>query len=221
LEHWFAHADDATAVRWGLTTVTGQATVGRVGGRFDGADGQVRWEPGEGRHRLSADLGYFRNARYDPLDLNLGPRNARPLLASYRYSVAPTRTYLEATGGQFFYNDRGFQLGLRQWFGDVAVSVYYRRSRFQNAPEREFVGLEFSIPIGPRRDAAIGSHLLAGGTPRFSHAIETVARGGNNAIRPGFGLTTPVPSLDDEFNSDRAGLIYFQDNVPRIRDAAR
>jgi hypothetical protein len=220
LERWLAPGDDAKAMRWGLTAVTGQASVGRVGNGFDGIDGQIRWEPGEGRHRVSADAGWFRNSNFDPTVSILGPRNARPLLASYRYNVTATRTYLEATGGQFLYNDRGFQLGLRQWFSDVAVSAYYRRTTFQGAPARQFVGIEFSIPIGPRRDVAVGSHLLVGGT-RFSHAIETLVRGGKNAVRPGFGLTSPAPSLDDSSNSDRTGLAYFGDNLRRIRDAAR
>jgi hypothetical protein len=221
LERWLAPGDDAKAMRWGLTAVTGQATVGRVGNGFDGIDGQIRWEPGEGRHRISADAGWFRNSNFDPIVSILGPRHAKPLLASYRYNVTATRTYLEATGGQFLYNDRGFQLGLRQWFSDVAVSAYYRRTTFQGAPARQFVGIEFSIPIGPRRDVALGSHLLVGGTPRFSHAIETLVRGGNNAVRPGFGLTSPAPALDETFNSDRASLVYFEDNIRRIRDAAR
>jgi hypothetical protein len=221
LERWLAPGDDAKAMRWGLTAVTGQASVGRVGNGFDGVDGQVRWEPGEGRHRVSADLGWFRNRNFDPTLSVLGPHTAKPLLASYRYNVTPTRTYLEATGGHFLYGDNGFQLGMRQWFSDVAVSAYYRRTRFQGSPVRQFVGIEFSIPIGPRRDLAVGSHLLVGGTPRFSHSVETLVRGGNNAVRPGFGLTSPGPSIDETFNSDRTGLVYFEDNIRRIRDAAR
>jgi hypothetical protein len=221
IERWLAPGDDAKAVRQGLTAVTGQLSIGRVGDAYDGVDAQVRWEPGEGRHRVSADAGWLRNRNFDPTLSVLGPRNGRPLLASYRYNVAPTRTYLEATGGQFLYGDRGFQLGLRQWFSDVAVRAYYRRTRFQGSPVRQFVGIEFSIPIGPRRDIAVGSHLLLAGTPRFSVGNETLVRGGNNAIRPGFGLPSPAPSTDETFNSDRTGLLYFEDNLRRIRDAAR
>jgi hypothetical protein len=221
LERWLAPGDDAKAMRWGLSAVTGQASVGRLGNGFDGIDGQIRWEPGEGRHRVSADAGWFRNSNFDPIVSILGPRHAKPLLASYRYNVTATRTYLEATGGQFLYNDRGFQLGLRQWFSDVAVSAYYRRTTFQGAPARQFVGIEFSIPIGPRRDIALGRHVEVGGTPRFAHSVETLVRGGNNAVRPGFGLLTPAPPIDETLNSDRSGLVYFEDNIRRIRDAAR
>jgi hypothetical protein len=220
VERWLAPGDDAKAMRWGLTAVTGQLSIGRVGNAYDGVDAQVRWEPGEGRHRVTANAGWFRNRNFDPGLSILGPRNARPFLANYRYNVAPTRTYLEASGGQFLYGDRGFQLGLRQWFSDVAIRAYYRRTRFAGSPARQFVGIEFSIPIGPRRDISLGSHLLLGGTPRFSHSIETLVRGGNNAVRPGFGLSSPAPAIDETFNSDRSGLVYFEDNLPRIRDAA-
>jgi hypothetical protein len=221
VERWLAPGDDAKAMRWGLTAVTGQLSIGRVGDAYDGVDGQVRWEPGEGRHRVSANAGWFRNRNFDPRLAILGPRNVHPLVATYRYNVAPTRTYLEAAGGEFLFGDRGFQLGLRQWFSDVAVRAYYRRTRFQGSPLRQFVGIEFSIPIGPRRDVALGSHLLLGGTPRFSHEVETLVRGGNNAIRPGFGRPSPAPSIEETFNSDRTGLVYFEDNLRRIRDAAR
>jgi hypothetical protein len=222
LERWIAPGDDAKAMRWGLTAVTAQASAGRVGNAFDGLDGQLRWEPGEGRHRVSADAGWFRNRNFDPVVSVLGPRNARPLLASYRYNVSATRTFLEASGGKYLYGDRGFQFGLRQWFSDLAVSAYYRRTRFQGAPARQFVGIEFSIPIGSRRDVAIGSHLLVGGSPRFAHSVETLVRGGvGNTLRPGFGLTSPAASIDETFNSDRTGLVYFEDNIRRIRDAAR
>jgi len=223
VERWLAPGDDLKARRWGLAAVTAQASVGRFDGTFDGAHGALRWEPGEGRHRLGAETGWLRNDRFGSDPLAVGPRTAKPLLASYRYHVTPTRTYLEATAGQFLYNDRGIQFGLRQWFGDVAVRAYYRRTSFEGAPTRQFAGLELSLPIGPRRDAAIGRHLQVGGTPRFSLVKETLVRdpNNNNAVRPGFGLSSPTPSLDAAFNADRAGLVYFEDNIRRIRDAAR
>ena len=223
VERWLAPGDDVKTKRWGLAAVTAQGSVGRFGGSFDGVHGAARWEPGEGRHRVSAEAGYFRNDRFGSGLPNVGPRNPKPLLASYRYNVTPTRTYLEATAGQFLHNDRGFQIGLRQWFSDVAVNLFYRRTSFEGAPNRQFAGLEVSVPIGPRRDATFGRHLQVGGTPRFAHAKETLVRDpeDNNAVRPGFGLLPATPSLEATFNSDRAGLVYFEDNIRRIRNAAR
>ncbi len=221
MERWLAPGNDVQALRWGLAGVTAQATVGRIGSSFDGVHGALRWEPGEGRHRVSAQTGYFHNSRFGT-GAFVGPRNAKPILASYRYNVTPTRTYLEASGGQFMNNDRGFQLGLRQWFSDFSVSTYYRRTLFTGSTARQFVGVEISVPIGPRRDMTPTRHVQVTGTPRFTHAIETVVReAGSNALRPGFGVLPPTPSLDATFNSDRAGLVYFEDNIRRIRDAAR
>jgi len=222
LEAWLAPGDDAKARRWGLAGVTAQATVGRVGGHFDGALGSVRWEPGEGRHRVTAQAGWFRHANFGATLDAPGPRRATPVLASYRYNVTATRTFLEATAGQFFGNDRGIQLGMRQWFSDVAVGVYYRRTSVENSPARHMARVELSLPIGPRRDMVPAWNVQVTGTPRFTHGAETtLLETGSNPIRSGLGAMPPTPALDDTFNSDRSGLVYFEDNIRRIRDAAR
>lgn len=217
LDRWWGHGDDVLARGWGLAAVTAQATVGRIGGHFDGALGSVRWEPGEGRHRVTVQGGAFRNSDYGLIPGE--PHTAYPLLASYRYNATATRTYLEATGGQFMNNDRGLQLGVRQWFSDVSVQFYVRRTSFSTTGARNFAGVELSIPIGPRKDMNPRG-LQITGTQRFSHAIETTV-GGLNAIATGYGVVPPAPSLDAVHNSDRAGLLYFEDNMRRIRDAAR
>jgi len=221
LEAWLAPGDDAKARRWGLAGVTAQATVGRIGSHFDGALGSVRWEPGEGRHRVTAQAGWFRHADFGAPDAP-GPRRATPVLASYRYNLTATRTFLEGTAGQFFGNDRGFQLGMRQWFSDLAVGVYYRRTAFENSPVRHMARVELSMPIGPRREMTPAWHVQVTGTPRFTHGLETTLReSGGNPLRAGLGAMPPAPSQDETFNSDRSGLVYFEDNIRRIRDAAR
>jgi len=222
LEAWLAPGDDAKIRRWGLAGVTAQATVGRIGSHYDGALGSVRWEPGDGRHRLTAQAGWFRHAEFGAFD-SPGPRRATPVLASYRYNVTATRTFLEGTAGQFFGNDRGFQLGLRQWFSDVAVGVHYRRTAFENSPARNMARIELSVPFGPRREMAPAWHVQVTGTPRFTHGVETTLREprGGNPVRTGLGTMPPAPSLEETFNSDRSGLVYFEDNIRRIRDAAR
>lgn len=216
-------ADDVAQRKWGLAAVAAQGTIGRIGGTFDGALGALRWEPGQGNHRVTIQAGWFRNARFGEFDAP-GPRHAMPALLAYRYNVSPTRTYLEGTVGQFFNNDRGVQLGLRQWFSDVSVGIYYRRTRFEGQAARQFAGIEISVPIGPRHEWTPSLPFQVTGTPRFSHAVETVIRGnGRNPVLAGAaaGMLPPAPSLDETFNSDRSGLVYFEDNVRRIRDAAQ
>jgi hypothetical protein len=220
LERWIAGNDDVAISRWGLASVVAQGSIGRFGGFYDGVHGALRWEPGNGKHRITAEAGWFEHAEFGTFG-SPGPRTAKPALAHYRYHFQPTRTYLEASAGNFMNNDLGMQLGLRQWFGDVAVQVYYRRSHFENAPTRQFVGIQLSVPIGPRRDMNPG-WMQVTGTPRFSHGVETTVReDGSNPARTGFGVAPPVRTLDSTFNSDRAGLLYFEDNVRRVRDAAR
>ncbi|HEY8358744.1 MAG TPA: YjbH domain-containing protein [Ramlibacter sp.] len=216
LERWLGAADDVRIRDWGLAAVTAQATLGRVGHRFDGLHGAVRWEPGEGRHRLTVQGGAFRNNDFGAVRAE--PLTARPLLGTYRYNFAPTRTYVEATAGRFMNNDGGFQVGLRQWFGDFTVHVFAKRTQFTTA--RNLAGLEVSIPLGPRRDMNPGLVQVTG-TPRFAHSIETVVGGGANVVTIGQAVLPPVLTLETVHNSDRASLLYFEDNVRRIRDAAR
>ena len=218
MERLVAVGNDLDAKRLGLNAVTAQATVGRVGRSYNGAIGTVRWEPGEGRHRVTGQAGYFRNHEFGAV-ANL-PRTARPLLADYRYNVAATRTYVEATAGQFMRNDRGVQFGIRQWFSDVSVGLYYRRTSFDNVGARNFAGLEISLPIGPRRDMDPRG-IQVTGTQRFSHSVFTQVGARINAVSRNVAILPPVPTLDGMFNSDRAGLVYFEDNIRRIRDAAR
>ena len=218
LERWLAPGDDLMARRWGLAGVTAQATLGRIGHHFDGGIGSVRWEPGDGRHRVTVQGGIFRNSEFGLVPGE--PRTAYPALASYRYSVTATRTDLEATGGQFMNNDRGLQLGLRQWFGDVAVQVYLRRTQFSASDARTFAGIQLSVPIGPRRDMDPRGLQLTG-TPRFAHAIESVVGERQNVVASGYGVVPPAPSLALLHNSDRTSLLYFEDNMRRLRDAAR
>jgi hypothetical protein len=223
MEQWLGPTDAQNA-KLGLGSFTAQGAVGRVGSFYDGIHGAVRWEPGEGTHRFTAEAGLFHNNQYNGGRGVLGGlRRAGPILGGYRYSFMPTRTYLEATAGQFMGNDRGAVLGLRQWFGDVSIHTYYKRSRFSGAPVRHFGGIELSVPIGPRRDFSPLPHVQVGGISRFTHGVETTLResAGVNPVRLGFGTVPPVPTLDAVFNSDRASLTYFEDNVRRIRDAAR
>jgi hypothetical protein len=222
LERWLARGDDLAARRWGLAAVTAQATIGRIGGRFDGVLGELRWEPGEGRHRVGVEAGRFRNVDFGQFDAP-ATKTPSPLISSYRYNFAETRTFVEAAGGQFMYNDRGFQIGMRQWFSDISVGIFYRRSKFTSEPFRQFAGVELTVPIGPRMDMIPTNHLQVVGSPRFTYVKETTVREdvGFNPVRLGFGVRPPVERLDTAFNSDRTGLAYFEDNIRRIRDAAR
>ncbi|MBS0344065.1 MAG: hypothetical protein JSS56_26470 [Proteobacteria bacterium] len=66
-------------------------------------------------------------------------------------------------------------------------------------------------------------HLQVTGSPRWSYAVETVVGERSNSISAGGagqGVRPYGSTLDQTFNSDRAGLGYFESNLPRIRSAA-
>lgn len=149
------------------------------------------------------------------------PIDARPVLATYRYAFTPTRTYFEAMTGRFLYNDTGFRVGVRQWFDDVAIGIFVRRTKFDWAAKpRTFAGIEISLPLTPRKDMSPTAHLQVTGNARWAYGVETVIRESRNLISTGQGVIPNGAILDRTFNFDRSGLGYFEDSMPRIRAAA-
>ena len=133
-------------------------------------------------------------------------------------AYTPTHTYFEATAGQFLYNDRGVRLGVKQWFHDVAVTLYVRRTKFDwERQARSFAGIEISIPLTPRKDMNPTHHIQVTGSPRWSYGVETVIQESSNYITTNQGVSSTASALDRTFNSDRAGLVYFEDNMRRVR----
>ncbi|WP_213956033.1 YjbH domain-containing protein [Variovorax sp. dw_954] len=216
VERLFSNPD--TATRWGANALTAHIAAGRFDSNYRGVYAELRWEPGEGRNRFGIEGGRFdRTTDYD----RYLPIESRALLASYRYAYTPTHIYFEASAGQFMYNDRGVKLGVKQWFHDVAVSLYVRRTKFDWEPRsRSFAGIEISIPLTLRKDMNPTNHIQVTGVSRWSYAVETVVRESSNDITTNQGVLPSGGALDRTFNSDRAGLAYFEDNLPRVRSAA-
>ncbi|MEJ8825649.1 YjbH domain-containing protein [Variovorax humicola] len=218
VELLFGKRNQGAATRWGANAFTAHLAAGRFDSNYRGVYGELRWEPGEGRNRFGIEGGRF--DRTTAYDRNL-PAESRALLASYRYAYTPTRTYFEATAGQFMYSDVGIKLGIKQWFHDVAVSLYVRRSKFEWEPRaRSYAGIEISIPLTPRKDMSPTHHIQVTGTPRWSYGVETVIRESANRVDTSQGVVPGGAVLDRTFNSDRAGLSYLEENLPRVRSAA-
>lgn len=217
LEKLFGEGNAKTAAAWGATALTAHVAAGRITSNYKGTYGELRWEPFEGQHRFGVEAGRFE--RTTAFDYYL-PRQSRPMLASYRYSFAPTHTDFEFTAGQYLYNDRGGQFLITQWFDDVALNLYLRRTKYEyEAAPRTFAGVELVIPLTPRKDMNPTYHVQVTGTPRWAYGIETKV-GGLNYISTNQGLFPGVAILDRTFNSDRGGVSYFEDNMARIRSAA-
>lgn len=218
VEKLFGEANAKTAAEWGANAVTAHAAVGRINASYQGVYGELRWEPFEGRHRFGVEGGRFE--RTTSYDFSF-PLQSRSVLGSYRYHFTPTKTDFRVAAGQFLYNDQGAEVTLTQWFDDVAVNLYMRRSKREFEPTaRTFAGVELVIPLTPRKDMTPTAHVQVTGTPRFSYSLETKLGDGLNFITRGLGEYPGVAVLDRTFNSDRASVNYFEDNMARIRSAA-
>jgi hypothetical protein len=203
--------------------LTARAVAGRVGSKYHGAMGEVRWQPGEGRHRLG-----YQWAKFDPNDGSIGKRTS---MLNYRYWFNPLQTAIELHAGQFWNTDRGWAFGIKNWFDDVSVTTYYRESRF--APEAAFLspygsqnvralGIEFSFPLTPRREWS-GERWRLGFSDRFGLGLETAVKmpDKTNYLIPYHGRFPPVPlSLNGVvYNFDRMSSAYLDANVHLIRRA--
>lgn len=206
--------------------LTGRASVGRLFKQLDGGQLELRWAPDDGRHRVGLTSALFNHREVD--------FQKRSTMASYRYMVQPLHTALELHGGRFWHGDKGVLAVSRHWFGDVAVALYLRRSRF--GPEAPALyspygsravnaaGIEFSFPLSPRKDLALGP-LRVQGSERFGYGVQSVVAAGDatNRLTPWFGRFAPVPMALDAavHNMDRDSQGWLDRQHGRVREAAR
>jgi hypothetical protein len=203
----------AIALGHGVTT---RAAIGRIFDDWRGGLGEIRWEPGDGRHRIGASAAQFRNGG----SLRDG-FVAEPRLVSYRYLVGSLDWALELTAGRFFLNDTGWTVTSRHWFGDVAVAASLRSSQHRGLPDPEhFAGLQIELPLTPRRE--LGTRWIqVQGADRWAYGVDTVVGNSHNRLTGGYGIVPPVPNgLDAIHNYDRAASVYARGHWARIRSAA-
>lgn len=94
--------------------------------------------------------------------------------ASYRWRFNP-QTWIEAGYQQYTDRSTGPSLTLTRWFGDVSVQLFGRKGG-----NNSFVGLELSLPLGPRQGMGAGPVQITG-TPRYAQSIRTRLTNSYNA----------------------------------------
>jgi hypothetical protein len=196
--------------------LTARAAAGRIFDDWTGGLGEMRWQPGDGTHRFGASIARFENGG----SLRKG-FTAEPVLASYRYLVAPLDWSIELTAGRFFLNDTGWSIASRHWFGDVAVIASLRNTTHPNAPAAErFAGLAIELPLTPRRSPST-RWLQLQGADRWAYGVETVVGNVHNRLTGGHGIVPPVSNgLDAVHDSDRSVGASASRGWARIREAA-
>jgi hypothetical protein len=145
------------------------------------------------------------------------PRTVDAYAASYRWRMNPA-TWLEAGYQQYTDNSTGPSVAFTRWFDDVAVQLFARKGG-----NNTFVGLELSLPLGPRQGVLAGPVQL-GGTPRFALPIRTRLTNGSNAgnyvdnaaVRP-VNLNYQ-PELE-QLNAGRITPADIKSQVQRMRES--
>ena len=164
----------------------------------------------------NADSLHFKGS-YLRQDADVLPRTVEAYAASYRWRMNPA-TWLEAGYQQYTDTSTGPSLTFTRWFDDVAVQVFARKGG-----NNSFVGLELSLPLGPRQGMAAGP-LQVTGTPRFALGIRTRLTNGSNAgnyvddaaVRPVDLNYKPEIEL---LNSGRITPADIKSQVQRMRES--
>ncbi|MBX3657259.1 MAG: YjbH domain-containing protein [Ramlibacter sp.] len=148
-----------------------------------------------------------------------GQTNAQRLQASgsYRWAYSPS-TWLEAGLQQYSDGTRGPSFVLTRWFGDVGAHLFFRKGG-----NRQFAGLEISIPLTPRKGMEPG-FIQFTGTPQFQRGIRTRITGGSTATNNVEPNAVRDMQLDynaelRQLNAGRTSQRYFISQLHRMREA--
>jgi hypothetical protein len=150
-------------------------------------------------------------------DADVSQRVVDSYAATYRWRMNPA-SWLEAGYQQYTDNSTGPSMTFTRWFDDVAVQVFARKGG-----ENTFVGLELSLPLGPRQGMSAGPVQVTG-TPRFAQSIRTRLTNASNAgnyvdnaaVRPVDLNYKPEVEL---LNSGRITPADIKSQVQRMRES--
>lgn len=141
----------------------------------------------------------------------------RTLAASYRHSLSPAMS-IEA--GMQKYGDASFgpTLEWTRWFGDVSVQLFYRRGA-----DRQFAGLQLSLPLTPRKGMAPGP-VVFGGASQYAQSIRTritTASETANLVQPSAvrDISLETSLYVDQLNAGRMSQGYLASQAHRMREA--
>ena len=174
------------------------------------------WSPGDGTHRLRMVQGWSRDGVSD--------HNLTVYLGSYRYYLAQLDLFLGATAGRFWGQDQGFSTELKRFFGDTAVSAFYKNTTTREGKHWQAAGIQFSFPLTFRKDLHLGP-VVVRGPDEWGYAQETtLAVGGqksNDVVSQSLAIDPePAPSLRHAYdNRDRLNAEYVRAHLKRLRDA--
>jgi hypothetical protein len=207
--------------------------AGRFRKSYNFVANEVRWQSGNGSHRVN-----FLTAKYDNQEIaerkpyqgcNIlflacwPPEEAAErevVLGTYRYYSTKFDASAEIKVGQYWHQDKGFSFKLERMFGDVTINLSYKNTKVDNQEANQFVGLGFSMPLTPRKDHS-NKYVQVRGIPKWNYTINTLVSTNLNVLTPGTGDTARMFYNLDNFyaNFDRLGEAYIYNNTSRLKQA--
>lgn len=180
------------------------------------------WSPNNGNHRFRVVQAYGKNSQTQ--------RRSEVYLGAYRYYFAPLDLSLEATGGKFWYQDTGASFEIKRFFGDAAVSFYYKHTEGSDNRKWQAAGIRFSFPLTPGKDMKHVYSAQVRGNEEWTYAQETTlknknvddGRGALNYLAPYPLATDPLPATAlyrAYYNRDRLSEAYIRSHLRRVRQA--
>lgn len=182
---------------------------------WNGSQIETSTQSGNGRHKFGLTMGSFKT---DTLTDN---NEKSYQLLSYRYAWDDAqKTTTELTNGKFWGGDNGYLVGQKFWHGDTSLMVYIKQSRLtEAAPLMSFAGIQFSIPLTPRKHTNL-EHFAIRGTSQWAYTIESRIFDKENLLTFGHG---EIPRIGDTlvqtFNRDRNTSQYYESSIGRIKNA--
>ncbi|MBC8018913.1 MAG: hypothetical protein H7X83_10405, partial [Verrucomicrobia bacterium] len=151
-------------------------------------------------------------------------------LGSYRYYYSPLDLSLEAAAGKFWAEDKGVSLELKRFWEDTAVSFFYKNTKGTDQKRWQAVGIQFSVPLTPRRDMTPLAKLQVRGSDEWSYAQATTLKNDNlNSPRGELNWLAPYPlAINPQpaqalyrsfYNRDRLSEGYIRQHLDRLREA--
>ncbi|MBA6291989.1 YjbH domain-containing protein [Colwellia sp. MB3u-70] len=174
---------------------------------YSGIINETAWLSPAGRHKVSANAGYFVYQNYN------GNRDYKTL--SYQYNWVEQDITFHATAGEFWSKDTGAKLESRFWFGDSYIGLFYENTSAQKA------GVSISIPLTSRKDMAVTRYGQIKGKEAWRHTASTQIGKSHNRLVFNQGYTPGTAiSLDRSFlNQGRMSSDYIYANLARLKNA--
>jgi hypothetical protein len=181
--------------------------------QINGTLNEATWSPGNGSHRFRVLQAYAKDSDTQ--------QSIKSYLGAYRYYYSPYDIYLEGTVGRFWGQDTGEMVELKRFFGDTAVSLYYKNTEGDDKAKWQAAGVQFSFPLTFGEDMKHYYGMQLRGSEEWTYAQQTTL-GAHNYL-PSYPLTLDLqPTLAlyrAYYNRDRLSEDYIRDHLERLRDA--